>query len=64
MSVEIRKLTPELAEDYAHFFDETPHNDEFKRKCYCVIWRADTAKGERWPDKTADIKNSSFPDRR
>jgi hypothetical protein len=51
MNVEIHKLTPELAEDYARFFDETPHNDEFKRKCYCVSWRADAAKGEAWPDK-------------
>jgi ribosomal protein S18 acetylase RimI-like enzyme len=54
MDIEIHKLTPELAEDYAYFFDETPHNDEFKRKCYCVSWRTDTAKGERWPDKTAE----------
>ena len=54
MNIEIKKLTPELAEEYACFFDETPHNDEFKRKCYCVSWRADAAKGEAWPDKTAD----------
>ena len=46
MNIEIRKLTPELAEDYACFFDETPHNDEYKHKCYCVSWRADAAKGE------------------
>jgi len=54
MTVEIRKLTPELAEEYANFFDETPHNDEFKHKCYCVSWRADSAKGESWPAKTAE----------
>ena len=54
MTVEIRRLTPELAEDYAHFFDETPHNDEFKRKCYCVNWHADAAKGKSWPDKTTE----------
>ena len=54
MNVEIHKLTPELAEDYARFFDETPHNDEYKRKCYCVNWRADPAKGKGWPNKTAE----------
>lgn len=54
MNVEIHKLTPELAEDYACFFDETPHNDEFKRKCYCVRWCADTANGKSWPDKTTE----------
>lgn len=54
MNIEIRKLTPDTAEDYACFFDETPHNDEFKHKCYCVSWRADAAEGESWPSKTAD----------
>jgi ribosomal protein S18 acetylase RimI-like enzyme len=54
MNIEIRKLTPALAEDYARFFDETPHNEEFKRKCYCVSWRADAAKGASWPDKTSE----------
>ena len=54
MNIEIRRLTPDLAEEYARFFDETPHNDEYKRKCYCVSWRADAAKGEAWPDKTSD----------
>lgn len=54
MNIEIHKLAPEIAEDYARFFDETPHNDEFKHKCYCVSWCADAAEGERWPDKTAE----------
>lgn len=27
MNIEIRKLTPELAEDYVNFFDVTPHDD-------------------------------------
>ena len=26
MNIEIRRLTPDLAEDYARFFDVTPHN--------------------------------------
>jgi len=45
MNVEIRKLTPELAEDYVHFFDVTPYNDYYAGNdevpCYCVKWRND-----------------------
>ncbi len=42
INIEIKKLTPDLAEDYIHFFDVTPHNDEGDRvKCYCVTWRSD-----------------------
>jgi len=46
MNIEIRKLTPDLAEDYAHFFDTTPHWDNAARDklpCYCVTWRSDDA---------------------
>ena len=39
MAVEIRKLIPDLAEDYVHFFDTTPHDDNVdEHKCYCVCW--------------------------
>jgi len=41
MNSEIRKLTPELAEDYVHFFDVTSHSekpDSDECKCYCVWW--------------------------
>lgn len=39
MDIEIRKLIPELAEDYVHFFDTTPHDDNVaEHKCYCVCW--------------------------
>lgn len=39
MNIEIRKLTPDLAEDYVHFFDVTPHDDNVdENKCYCVCW--------------------------
>lgn len=42
MEIEIRKLTPDLAEDYACFFDRTPHDvDIDEKKCYCVTWRSD-----------------------
>lgn len=39
MNIEIKKLTPNLADAYARFFDETPHNDSNSgRKCYCVTF--------------------------
>ncbi len=39
MNVEIRKLTPELAEEYVNFFDTTPHDDKNPdHTCYCVNW--------------------------
>lgn len=39
MDIEIKKLTPELTEDYLHFFDVTPHDDDTPgSKCYCVCW--------------------------
>lgn len=42
MDIEIRKLTPDLAEAYAHFFDVTPHDILVEEsKCYCVTWRSD-----------------------
>lgn len=44
MNIEIRKLTPELAEDYVRFFDATPHSeipDHDECKCYCVWWCKD-----------------------
>ena len=42
--IEIRRLTPDLAEDYAHFFDVTPHDDHTIKDelpCYCITWRND-----------------------
>ncbi len=39
MDIKICKLIPELAEDYVHFFDTTPHDDNVdEHKCYCVCW--------------------------
>ena len=52
MDIEIRKLTPDLAEEYAHFFDVTPHNFNLdENKCYCVSWRNDDSyvgNGDHW----------------
>ena len=44
MNIQIKKLTPDLAEDYAHFFDITPHDDgtdKAELPCYCITWRSD-----------------------
>jgi len=36
---EIRRLTPDMADEYVRFFDETPHYHGVKeQKCYCVCW--------------------------
>ena len=52
MNIEIRRLTPDLAEDYARFFDLTPHNIHTNSgKCYCVTWRSDDSyvgNGDHW----------------
>lgn len=51
MEIEIRKLAPDLAEDYVHFFDVTPHDVNIdERKCYCVTWRSDDSykDGNHW----------------
>ena len=52
MGIEIRRLTPEMAEDYVSFFDVTPHNVNMGGgKCYCVTWRSDdsyTGNGDHW----------------
>lgn len=52
MDLEIRRLTPDLAEDYARFFDDTPHNENGDGiKCYCVTWRSDASyvgDGDHW----------------
>jgi GNAT superfamily N-acetyltransferase len=49
MDFEIRKLTPDLTEDYIHFFDTTPHSeipDDDECKCYCVWWCNDDSEGK------------------
>lgn len=45
MNIEIKKLTPDLAEDYVHFFDKTPHNQKYHTKCYCVCWCGNEPEG-------------------
>lgn len=44
MNIEIRQLTPDLADEYVHFFDVTPHDDQTMKAelpCYCITWRSD-----------------------
>ena len=39
MNIEIRKLTPDLLNDYLHFFETDAHADnEDEDRCYCVCW--------------------------
>jgi GNAT superfamily N-acetyltransferase len=46
LNISIRKLTPDLVEDYVHFFDTTPHDDNIdEHKCYCVCWCNDDSEG-------------------
>lgn len=51
MDIEIRKLTPELSDDYIRFFDKTPHSekpDDDECKCYCVWWCSDDYEGKEY----------------
>ena len=52
MDIEIRKLTPDLAEEYVNFFDTTAHDVNIdEHKCYCVTWRSDESyigNGDHW----------------
>lgn len=52
MNIEIKKLTPDLVQEYVRFFDVTPHGDCTDEKvCYCVTWRNDdtyVGNGDHW----------------
>lgn len=54
MNIEIRKLTPELVEDYIRFFDVTPHNQKrHNAKCYCVYWCSEDCENKNFSTKAA-----------
>ena len=39
MNIEIKKLTPDLLDDYLHFFETDAHADNPNEdRCYCVCW--------------------------
>jgi GNAT superfamily N-acetyltransferase len=47
VNIEIRQLTPDLADDYVRFFDRTPHADnKEEHRCYCVWWCNDDYEGK------------------
>ena len=54
LEIQIQRLTPSLADDYAHFFDVVPHGEDTPKNnlpCYCVTWRTDdtyTGDGDHW----------------
>jgi GNAT superfamily N-acetyltransferase len=51
MNIKIRKLTPELVEDYTEFFETTPHWGNDDTKCYCITWCGDNVYhngGKHW----------------
>jgi GNAT superfamily N-acetyltransferase len=57
MDIQIRKLTPELVDDYLHFFDTTPHDDAIdEHKCYCVCWANNDSNGKDF--STAEKRRS------
>ena len=39
MNIEIKKLTPELMEDYFDFFDNRAFTDDSPYRCYCQIYQ-------------------------
>lgn len=46
MKIEIKKLTPELIEDYLYLFDVTPHSTgKAEHRCYCVCWAGKSCEG-------------------
>ncbi|MFA5449233.1 MAG: GNAT family N-acetyltransferase [Clostridia bacterium] len=45
MNIEIKKLMPDMAEEYVHFFNTTPHNHKHNMKCYCICWCSNVPEG-------------------
>ena len=62
MDLEIKKLTPELADEYIQFFDETPHNIHSDvNKCYCITWRSDDSYDEpHWFDAEEERRSHAL----
>ena len=57
MNIEIRKLTPDMAEDYVRFFNNTPHNEKHNMKCYCVCWCSNVPDGfDVRPEETVALQ--------
>ena len=63
MNIEIRKLSPGLAEDYAKFFDTTHHWGSDDTKCYCITWCGDNVYlngGKHWFSSPEARKSSAI----
>lgn len=63
MDIVIHKLTPEIAEEYVHFFDITPHNANIEEnKCYCITWRSDDSyvDGQSWFSSREDRRKHAL----
>lgn len=60
MEIVIKKLLPELAEDYLTFFDATPHDDGVdEHKCYCVCWSSTDFEREKPDFSTAQKRRKA-----
>lgn len=58
MNIEIRRLTPDLVEDYIGFFDTTPHADNREEhRCYCVWWCNDDCDGKDYTSSVDARRN-------
>ena len=68
MNIEIRKLTPELLDDYLHFFETDAHSDNpDEDRCYCVCWSSaddsvntDYSSAEKRKELTIEYINSGL----
>ena len=56
MNIEIKKLNPDLLDDYLYFFENTAHKDikEHDVRCYCMSWCSDDQEEEDFP--SADVR--------
>jgi hypothetical protein len=68
MDIEIKRLTPNLLDDYLRFFDTDAHADNpdpNEHGCYCVCWcRADHRQAEDFslPEKRRALAAQSIND--
>ncbi len=63
MNITICPLTPDLAEEYARFFDATPHDvNRDEMKCYCITWRNDEtyADAAHWFDTREERRSRAI----
>ena len=50
MHIEIRKLTPDLAEDYFDFFENRAFTDDSPYRCYCQMIQMSKEQDKAWRD--------------